>query len=331
MATLSPAEEAISGFMLYGLGDFGELLAAAVAENVARGGPLAAIGEAPVPVQVFKEVDVGPRPPMPTDRVFRTSGTTGQVRGARRVRHTALYDLGSVLHARRIIPNLPRRIVSLCPTEPDSSLGHMVQLLGTVDAAFSDGQVHPDAWERLRAAARKGPVFLAATAFALDALLALPGSAPLSGDSVVMVTGGFKGRAVRLDAPGLYRALPERLGSPRVVGEYGMSELSSQLWSQPVACGEVPGVFYAPPWLRVRAADPISGRLLDDEPGVLRFWDLANAGSVLAIETQDLGRVLPSPAGDRVELLGRLEGAELRGCSLRAEAAVRELDAASDR
>jgi hypothetical protein len=63
-------------------------------------------------------------------------------------------------------------------------------------------------------------VFLACTAFALDALFAMPGAVSLDPRSVVMVTGGFKGRAVRLDAPSLYAALAARLGAPRVVGEY---------------------------------------------------------------------------------------------------------------
>ena len=47
--------------------------------------------------------------------------------------------------------------------------------------------------------------------------------------------------------------------------------------------------------------------------------DLANRWSVLAIETMDLGVVQPDPQGAYVQLLGRLEGAEARGCSLRAE------------
>ncbi len=322
MSALTPAQSSIAAFIARGEGDFDSLFAAAVAENHALGPPLRALGADPVPVQLFKELDLGPRPVLPTDIIFRTSGTTTQVRGSRRSRHTTLYDLGAVAHARRCIPDLPRQVVSLCPGESDSSLGHMVGLLGAVECCFVAGGVAPDSWARLRAASRAGPVFLAATAFALDALLALPGEAHLHPASVVMVTGGFKGRRVRLDAPGLYRAMPERLGNPRVVGEYGMTELSSQLWTDPVPCGSLPGAFLAPPWLRVRAADPLTGRpLAPAQEGLLQFWDLANAGGVLAIETQDLGRVLPSPTGDRVELRGRIEGSELRGCSLSVEGA----------
>lgn len=326
MAALSARLEA---FLRGDGGDLTELALAAFAADAAGNPLLAALGgpTAPrtlealpaVPVALFKELDLGPQPRRPSDVVFRTSGTTGQVRGERRMRDTRLYDLGAATHAERCIPGRPRRIFSLCPADADSSLGHMVASFGEVHGAFGPDGVAPDAWARLAALAAGGPVFLASTAFALDALFALPGAVALDERSVLMVTGGFKGRHTRLDAPGLYAAVPGRLGAPRVVGEYGMTELSSQLWTEPVAAGQVPGAFVAPPWLYVYPVDPASGAPVAGD-GVLRFVDLANAGSVLAIETQDLGRVERRPEGDRVTLLGRLDGAELRGCSLRAEA-----------
>lgn len=319
-------EAAIAAFIRTGEGDREALALSAFALQLATNPTLAAMfGPArparlldipSVPVSLFKELDLGPKPPLASDALFRTSGTTGQVRGVHRARDTRLYDLGAVLHANARVPDRPTRIVSLCPAEPDSSLGHMLGLFGMVEQCFSDGAVHADTWKCISDVSRTAPIFLTTTAFALDALLAMPGRGTLDERSVVMVTGGFKGRTTRLDPPGLYRALPARLGSPRVVGEYGMTELSSQLWSDPVPSGEVPGEFIAPPWLAVYAVDPQTGTPVEGE-GLLRFVDLANLGSVLAVETQDLGRVSHHVAGDRVTLLGRLEGAELRGCSLR--------------
>lgn len=279
-----------------------------------------------VPVALFQSVPLMSFPASEAAFTFRTSGTTGAVRGVHRLRDTTLYDLGAWAHFTACVPNLPTQVASLCPSDADSSLGHMVgafaaRLGGAPLPLFEDGAVRADAWEHLARLAAGGPLFLASTAFALDALLAAPGRLDLDPRSVVMVTGGFKGRAVRLDAPGLYAALPARLGAPRVVGEYGMTELSSQLWTDPVPAGEVPGPFRAPPWLRVYTVDPTTGAPVDGE-GLLRFVDLCNAHSVLAIETMDLGVV----EGDRVTLRGRLQGAEARGCSMRAEdflAAVR--------
>lgn len=278
---------------------------------IAAGAEPRALHEIPaVPVDLFRELPLRSFDGPPAAR-FRTSGTTsgGAARGEHALADTGLYDLAAPLGFRRVVPDAPRRVVSLVPHDPDSSLGHMVA--GFADPLlpfFVDGALRPGAWDALRP-----PCFLAATAFALDALLAGPGEAALGPGDLVMVTGGFKGREVRLDAPALYRALV-RLGRPRVVGEYGMTELSSQLWTRPVPAGELPGPFLAPPWMYVYAVDPITAAPTDDV-GLLRFVDLANAWSVVAIETKDLGRV----RGDEVTLHGRVDGAELRGCSLRAE------------
>ena len=75
-----------------------------------------------------------------------------------------------------------------------------------------------------------------------------------------------------------------------------------------------------PPWVRVWLIDPASGaEAQPGEPGVIHVHDLANTGSVAAIQTADLGRAIEgSPPG--FEVLGRLAGAEERGCSIAADA-----------
>ena len=97
-----------------------------------------------------------------------------------------------------------------------------------------------------------------------------------------------------------------------------MTELCSQLWTDPVDAGQAPGEFVAPLWLRVYAVDPVTAVPTNGE-GLLRFVDVANTDSVVAIETMDLGVVDHAVDGDRVWLRGRATGSELRGCSLRAE------------
>jgi hypothetical protein len=67
-----------------------------------------------------------------------------------------------------------------------------------------------------------------------------------------------------------------------------------------------------PPWLKVRALDPASlDEVAPGEPGLLAFFDLANAGSVCHVLTEDVGVVVEG----RVRLQGRVRGAEPRGCS----------------
>jgi hypothetical protein len=63
----------------------------------------------------------------------------------------------------------------------------------------------------------------------------------------------------------------------------------------------------------VRLVSPETGEdVPPGEVGMIAVYDLANTGSVLAVQTADLGRAV----GDGFEVIGREPGAEARGCSL---------------
>ena len=53
--------------------------------------------------------------------------------------------------------------------------------------------------------------------------------------------------------------------------------------------------------------------------GMLRHYDLANCGSVMALQTEDIGHTI----GDGFEITGRATGSEARGCSLLVEEILR--------
>ena len=127
-------------------------------------------------------------------------------------------------------------------------------------------------------------------------------------------TGGFKGRSREVEKSELYALFTERLGADPMCcfSEYGMSELASQFYSQ-----GVDGPKLAPPWLRTRILDPVTGTdAAPGKPGLLAHYDLANYNSVQAIQTEDMG-IWDERGG--FQLLGRAPGAVLRGCSLLAE------------
>ena len=269
-----------------------------------------------VPTTLFRDIPFACFEAAQARTVFRTSGTTVGRRGVIYLLDTDIYELGSRQHAESFLGSLPTRGVSLVSHSVDSSLGHMCQsFIPTMQTFFSQdaGVNAPGAWQALSAlAAGDGAVFVPGTAFALAELLE-HAHAPvtLPPGSIVMITGGFKGRQVRVSSGSLLAALAQRLPGVRLVGEYGMSELSSQLWSEPAGTA-----FHPPPWMRVQPVDPGTGRPTDR--GQLRFFDLANHQTVLAIETQDEGTVHPDGS---VTLHGRLAGQDPRGCSLTVEEA----------
>jgi hypothetical protein len=137
-----------------------------------------------------------------------------------------------------------------------------------------------------------------------------------------MPTGGSKGKAETMDPVELRARAIESFGiaANQVIGEYGMTELGSQLYelpAEPTELAPVPGVYFAPPWLHVC---PVDGETLQPvaagATGLARFIDLANVDSAVCVLTQDLIRA----RGDGFELLGRQTGAPARGCSLSTEA-----------
>ena len=302
-----------------------------------------------VPSGAFKEMALRSFPPERERHVFRTSGTSTRRRGELHLDTLALYE-ASLLPSfeRHLLPDLGEasermRMVILAPSPleaPDSSLSHMFGVVlerrGDRASGFlvEGGELQTrrllDGIER--AAASDVAVALCGTALALVHLLEAMERAEhqiaLPEGSRVMETGGFKGSSRELPRDLLYQRLHRSLDIPpgRIVNQYGMTELGSQFYDSVLRDPGTPRRKLGPPWARVRLIDPESGdEAPDGEIGVVTVLDLANTGSVLAIQSADLGRAL----GDGFEVLGREPGAEARGCSIAADEMLQG-DAASE-
>jgi acyl-CoA synthetase (AMP-forming)/AMP-acid ligase II len=174
------------------------------------------------------------------------------------------------------------------------------------------------------------PLALLGTSFAfvhaLDALgerrLTLPEG------SRIMQTGGFKGRSRELSPEAMRGALRHTfaLDPAQIVAEYGMTELSSQLYESTLyaalrgAATRTRRLWW-PPWVRVSVVDPERlTPLPEGREGLVRIDDAANLDSVSAIQTADVGVL---DAGG-LRLLGRAHGAVPRGCSISADELLSE-------
>ena len=128
-------------------------------------------------------------------------------------------------------------------------------------------------------------------------------------NTIVMETGGMKGKRKEMIREELHQILKDGFGLDKIHSEYGMTELLSQAYSK----GD--GVFESPDWMRVVARstdDPLSV-LGDNISGGLNIIDLANINSCAFIATQDLGKTL---ANNQFEVLGRFDHSDVRGCNL---------------
>jgi hypothetical protein len=286
-----------------------------------------------VPTEAFRVARVATFPEGIEQAVFRTSGTTAGARGAHAMRVLSTYHDAAMAGAASTLfaPFGPRaRVVVLAPSAgdaPDSSLSRMLTWFVAERGDERSAFLRPDeagrALDVIERAALDGPLLLLATAFAWVHLVdALGGrTLPLPRGSRAMQTGGFKGRSREVSAPELRRLIASTFDLPpaEIVGEYGMTELTSQLWATPET-GSVRDdvwLYRAPPWMRVVACDPVTlAPLPDGARGIARIEDLGNVESAWAVQTAD--EIVVHPSG-HIEILGRLPGAPPRGCSLAIE------------
>ncbi len=127
--------------------------------------------------------------------------------------------------------------------------------------------------------------------------------------TIVMETGGMKGKRKEMIREELHQILQNGFGVKAIHSEYGMTELLSQAYS----LGE--GIFSCPEWMHILIRDPEDAlTYLDAEKtGGINVIDLANINSCSFIATQDLGKKLKN--GD-FEVLGRFDHTDIRGCNL---------------
>ncbi len=128
-------------------------------------------------------------------------------------------------------------------------------------------------------------------------------------NTIIMETGGMKGRRKELIRKELHAILSNGFGVDKIHSEYGMTELLSQGYSK----GN--GIFECPPWMHVITRDTEDPLTIQKtgKTGGINVIDLANFNSCSFIATQDLGKVYTD---NSFEIIGRFDTSDIRGCNL---------------
>ena len=262
-----------------------------------------------LPVGLFKhrEVYCGEQAP---EVVFTSSSTTGQGVSRHPMPSLALYERAFTETFRRFYGEPSAwSIYGLLPNyleREGSSLVYMVDRL--IREAGSGGFYLHDC-DALLAAMESDPKpkILLGVSYALWDLAER--YAPKLRDTVVMETGGMKGRRQELPKSEFHAILCDAFGVGSIHSEYGMAELTSQAYSSGG------GIFAAPPWMRilVRDINDPAERLTQGVRGGVDIIDLSNICSCAFISTQDTGRLLDH---GRFMIEGRIAGSDIRGCNL---------------
>lgn len=268
-----------------------------------------------LPVAAYKASEVTTFPAAAAEVVFESSATGG-VPSRHYVKHLDIYRRSVLEHFKLVFGEGPFVIAAHLPGYADrgrgSSLLTMMGILGEAVGSPASRSFLDDHYELDRAAdeaARTGhQLVVFGAAFGLVDIVE-NGSRQLPTGSLVIETGGMKTHRLEITRSALHESLAAGFGVPgsAVYSEYGMCELLSQCYTRG---GEV---FYPPPWMSfdvVRADNPRES-VSEGEAGVLAVFDLANVFSVSAVLTED--RAIKRQDG--FEILGRVSGAELRGCN----------------
>ncbi len=267
-----------------------------------------------MPVEFFRDYRVVTGPGREV-RVFESSGTTGSIPGRHFILNEEIY-LESLLSGFRLFFGNPEEwcFLALLPSyieRPNASLVFMMDHLIRASCHPLSGfylDNRSELAERLVKLEKSGQkTMLVGVTFALlDQAEQFP--MPLE-HTLVVETGGMKGRREELTREELHAFLKSAFQLDAICSEYGMTELLSQAWSTGG------GIYRTPPWMRILIRDPYDPfrHLMDGKTGGIDVIDLANQYSCSFIQTQDLGR---SEGNKSFEVLGRFDNAELRGCNL---------------
>ncbi|CAM1360356.1 LuxE/PaaK family acyltransferase [Tenacibaculum xiamenense] len=267
-----------------------------------------------LPIQFFKSREVLSSKD-PIQETFSSSGTTGSVTSKHFVTDLSWYEKSYLLGFKHFYGDISDYVVlALLPNyleRKGSSLIYMVDDLikrsGNPESGFYLNNLSELAKTLIDLEEKGKKILLIGVSFALlDLIEEYQFSLK---NTIIMETGGMKGRRKELIRAELHELLKKGFGVSEIHSEYGMTELLSQGYSN----GN--GIFNCPPWMKLltRDTEDALSILPTGKSGGINVIDLANYNSCSFIATQDLGKVYHNGS---FEIIGRFDNSDIRGCNL---------------
>ena len=262
-----------------------------------------------LPIELFKTHDIycGDHAP---EKIFTSSNTGSTVASRHMMSSLKIYEQAFFSSFEQFYGDVRGwSIYGLLPNYLQREGSSLIYMVDRMIARSGSGGFYLDEYEKMLAdmAADPKPKILLGVSYALWDLAEQ--FAPKLTNTVVMETGGMKGKREELPKAEFHKILTTAFGVEKIHSEYGMAELTSQGYS----AGD--GVFYAPKWMRVLVRDANNPLMIHPAParGAINIIDLMNITSCAFISTQDVGRTY---ADGSFSIDGRLSGADIRGCNL---------------
>jgi Acyl-protein synthetase, LuxE len=281
-------------------------------------GQITAISHIPfLPIQFFKSRKIQTTAFEP-EVIFESSGTTGTINSKHYIKETRIYQTSFLRTFELFYGDVKAySIIGLLPAyleRKNSSLVWMVNELIKLSGNATSGFYLYD-HAKLKAVLqanernRQKTLLIGVTYALLDFFENNPMSLEFT---IIMETGGMKGRRNEITRQTLHDILQQRSGAKTIHAEYGMTELLSQAYSQ------AGGIFNCPPWMKIVVRDeddPLTVNFPRTAPvgGIANVIDFANLYSCSFIATDDYAKLNPDGS---FEIIGRVDTSDIRGCSL---------------
>lgn len=270
-----------------------------------------------MPIDFFKQFEVisGTEQPL---QVFLSSGTSGQIQSKHFVIDTSVYE-ESYLKSFELFygPLSDYTILALLPSYLEREGSSLIYMMNDLirktqqhESGFYLHNFNQLAEKLIETDTKNRKVILIGVTYAL--LDFIEHQTFKLKNTIVMETGGMKGKRRELIREELHKKLTDGFGVNQIHSEYGMTELLSQAYSK----GN--GIFESPPWMKILIRDTEDAFSYHNigKSGGINVVDLANYNSCSFIATQDLGKL---HSDTTFEVLGRFNQADIRGCNLLIE------------
>jgi len=251
----------------------------------------------------------------PIEQVFSSSGTTGTIQSKHYVTNISLYEKSYVTAFEHFYGNITNyTILALLPSYMERTGSSLVYMTNDLivrskkpKSGFYLNNLDDLINTLLELEKNNEKVILIGVSFALLDLISKK-KFKLK-NTIIMETGGMKGRRKELIRNELHKELKSGFGVTHLHSEYGMTELLSQAYSKR------DGIFKTPPWMKILIRDSENPLQLlpNKKTGGINIIDLANINSCSFIATQDLGKLY---SDETFEVLGRFDNSDIRGCNL---------------
>lgn len=253
---------------------------------------------------------------VPTQKIFESSGTTGQQTSKHLVADLNLYAQSFETCFKEFYGNIEEYIVlALLPSYLERNTSSLVYMVNDLiqksqnpNSGFYLNNLNELATHlKSQISNPTSKILLIGVTFAL---LDFSEQFPMDlSNIIIMETGGMKGRREEMTREEVHAILTKAFNVDSIHSEYGMTELLSQGYSK----GN--GIFEPPYWMKMLKRDIYDPFNVSTSigRGGLNVIDLANIYSCAFIATQDIVNIKNKT---EFEVLGRINNADIRGCNL---------------